>query len=141
MTEVYRICQNCGEQSGLHAAYCSHCGVEVATGTPISEQASLPISTSNALLPIAMGAAGLVIRFGWKLLQSRTFRDFANQAAAQISQGATQIRRSSPEPKQTPSKVIPRAKRTIRIQSSWAVGDQSGIHRQGHSEHIIEIDE
>jgi hypothetical protein len=37
--------------------------------------------------------------------------------------------------------VSPRTRRSIRIRSTWAVGDARGVWRQGATEHIIEIDE
>jgi hypothetical protein len=41
-----------------------------------------------------------------------------------------------------PSAAPPaRPRTTIRIRSSWAVGDANGVWRQGVSDHTIEIDE
>jgi hypothetical protein len=34
-----------------------------------------------------------------------------------------------------------RPRRTIRIRSSWAVGDANGVWKKGASEHIIELDD
>ena len=39
------------------------------------------------------------------------------------------------------NEVMPKAKRTIHIRSTWAVGDANGIRQQGSSDHTIEFED
>jgi hypothetical protein len=87
-------------------------------------------------LPVLAGAASLIVRAGWKLLKQRLA-----QAAAEQRVNLTPA--SQPAQPPTPRDPISprRPRRTIRIRSSWAVGDANGVWRQGASEHTIELDE
>ena len=146
MTEVFRICPNCGEQSQLKATFCPQCGIDVVSGLPEPKQRALPISTATALMPLAAGAAGFLLRVGWKLLQSRMLGNVTYLTSGQGASGQMVQKSEGINPKPTivnssPNDLPLKAKCTIRIQSRWAVGDESGIKRQGQSEHIIEIDD
>ena len=85
--------------------------------------------------PVLAGAASLALRAGWKLLQNRMAQATAQQAATQV------INRTTTSPARRNESPAPRTKRTVRISSTWAVGDASGYWRQGKSEHVIEFDD
>jgi len=84
---------------------------------------------TKAALPILAGAATVALRFGWKLLQQR----LADAATSPIS--LTKMRSAQPAPLST------RPRRTVRIRSTWAVGDANGLLQQGTSDHTIEFDD
>jgi hypothetical protein len=132
MSEITRICAQCGKSMALEARYCPECGFDAETGiVGALEKRQLPVAITRAALPVLAGAASLVVRAAWKLWQ----RQLANATLrATHSTPPRPITRSAPEPGQRP-------RRTIRIRSSWAVGDGRGILRQGSSDHTIEIDE
>lgn len=133
MNQVSRICPHCGGSVALQSRYCGSCGFDTSTGLPI-ERSSLPIQVGKAALPIVAGLAGLALRSGWKFLQSQV----AQSAATALTKAAQAPIRPAAAPTQ---KRETTARRTIRIQSSWVVGDGQGRWRQGQEEHIIEIDE
>lgn len=133
MNQVSRICPHCGGSVALQARYCGSCGFDTSTGLPV-ERSSLPVQVGKAALPIVAGLAGLALRSGWKFLQSQ----IAQNAVSSLSKAVQTPAKSSVTPPQR-SETKPR--RTIRIQSSWVVGDGQGRWRQGQEEHIIEIDE
>ncbi len=135
MSEVQRICPQCGGSSGLQMAHCPHCGFDMQAGVPMRQDSSLPAALTKAALPVLAGAASLAVRAGWKLLQSRMTEAAAQQAASQV------IRRPTSEPVRRDDLPVIRAKRTVRIRSTWAVGDANGNWRQGASEHVIEFDD
>lgn len=177
MAKLSRVCPHCGQQGALDSAYCAHCGVSTATERNPQENAAhnslnnrdlgagLPMQLRKAALPLLAGAAGLVVRAGWRLLQSKTAREIALNAAHSAVQSRFQpqpSRGGAPTKEGTPSKsgfghlqpksnslsaqsskpvAARRSGRTIRISSRWAVGDANGVLRQGQSEHTIEIDD
>jgi hypothetical protein len=135
MSQVNRICPQCGGNVSLQARYCGECGYDTSRGLPV-QRLNLPVQVGKAALPVVVGLAGLAIRSGWKLLQ------------AQLAQAATQAAPSLQKPlaHRATSEVKPvdpksRAGRTIRIRSSWIIGDGQGRWKQGNEEHIIEIDD
>lgn len=132
MSEITRICAQCGKSSALEAQFCPHCGYDMQTGLPAPQGNQLPMVIGKAALPILAGVASLAVRAGWKLLKDRL-----SQAATQPVRAATQ----PPAPRPTDTPAPRQARRTIRIRSAWAVGDASGVWRRGSSEHTIEIDE
>lgn len=140
MTNVNRICPGCGEQSPLDAHHCPHCGYDNESGLP-APQRNLSATIGKAALPVLAGVAGLAVRAAWKLLQSRLTQDAIYKAATSVAKRNAQ----APIQPAAPEKPIPvsasRPKRTIRIRSSWAVGDANGAWRQGSSEHTIEFDD
>ncbi len=132
MSEITRICAQCGKQSALDAQFCPHCGYDMQAGLPAPQNNRLPMVIGKAALPILAGVASLAVRAGWKLLKDRLL-----QNSAQPTRPAAQP--LAPRPTEI---AAPRqARRTIRIRSAWAVGDASGVWRRGSSEHTIEIDE
>src|SRR5258706_16414510 len=70
MSEIQRICAQCGKSGALEARYCPHCGYDAQAGLPAPRN-TLPVSIGKAALPILAGVASLALRAGWKLLQSR----------------------------------------------------------------------
>lgn len=142
MTEVYRICPKCGANVARNARHCSGCGFDMDTGS-IVERNSLPATVGKAALPVLAGLAGLVVRAGWKLLRNQ-LAEMANQQTLDATVRSSQPTRSPQTPKQPPasrSSSSSQQRRTIRIRSSWAIGDANGVWRQGTEEHIIEFDD
>lgn len=135
MSQVNRICPQCGGNVSLQSRYCGECGHDTSRGLPV-QRLNLPVQVGQAALPIVAGLAGLAIRSGWKFLQTH-LAQAATQAAA-VSQEPL-VRRSASEISSTePTRL---AGRTIRIRSSWIIGDGQGRWKQGKEEHIIEIDD
>ena len=125
MSEVRRICPQCGNAFPLDARHCIHCGYDMDTALPVP-QSNLPELVSKAAVPVLVGAAGLVVSMGWKLLQGMLSQP------AQPKQQPIRVRPSEP--------VQPRSKFTVRITTSWAVGDSNGTWQEGRSEQTIELD-
>lgn len=139
MSEVQRICPECGEPGPLTARYCPHCGADSQAALP-APRATLPAVLTKAALPLLAGAASLALRAGWKLLQSR----MAASATANVTEHAIQSLRSArihQAPTRSEQAPAPRPRRTIRIRSAWAVTDGNGVQRSGVSEHQIELDD
>lgn len=133
MSEITRICAQCGKSSPIEARHCPHCGFDAETGVVGAvEKRQLPVAITRAALPVLAGAASLVLRAAWKLWQ-RQLTNAALRATSSTPQRQPIIR-PAVEP-------VQKARRTIRIRSTWAVGDSRGILRQGSSDHTIEIDE
>lgn len=134
MSDVQRICPECGGGSPLHAQHCPHCGYDSQSGLPMQRGNTLPMTLSKAALPVLAGAAGLALRAGWRLLQGRMAASVAEQASDQVIQVPSPTSQTGEPPARRP-------RRTIRIRSSWAVGDAHGSWQQGSSEHVIEFDD
>ncbi|MCB0063862.1 MAG: zinc ribbon domain-containing protein [Caldilineaceae bacterium] len=144
METVQRICENCGAAGPLAARYCPSCGYDREVAQPKRElpirSKNLPMVLGKAALPLLAGAASLALRAGWKLLQARLAATTPEQAAAALQRLAnatpTQV---SVDPQSTsPAR---KARRTVHIKSSWAVGDSNGNWQRGSSEHTIEFEE
>jgi hypothetical protein len=129
MSEVNRICPQCGGNVPLQTRYCGNCGCDTSSGLPV-RQNNLPATVSKAALPVIAGLAGLALRSGWKLLQT------------QLTQLATRPQNLETRVQQNPTTQPPasRSQTVIRIRSKWAVGDARGNWKQGTEEHTIEID-
>ncbi len=136
MSEIQRICAQCGKGSPLEARYCSHCGYDAQAGLPAPRN-TLPVSIGKAALPVLAGVASLAIRAGWKFLQSRMAQAAVQSAVDNV---ISVPKTTAPVPQNT-QPAPRRARRTIHIRSSWAVGDANGVWQQGNSEHTIEIDD
>lgn len=127
MSDIQRICPQCNANTPLDVRFCPRCGYDNQAELPM-RQSSLPATVGKAAVPVLVGAATLVLRAGWKLLNSRL-------AAPE----PTRMSPPAPAPQQP---LAPRTSgRRIRIRSTWAVGDANGVWRQGSSEHIIEFDD
>ncbi|MBX3052337.1 MAG: zinc ribbon domain-containing protein [Caldilineaceae bacterium] len=134
MSEVSRVCSQCGGKVGLETRFCGRCGYDTTAGLPV-EQRKLPMQLATAALPVAAGLASWAVRAGWKLLRSR-LEEMAQNPPAVTKPSAPTPRRAAPA-----QPASGRPKRTIRIRSTWAVGDGKGVWRQGAEEHIIDIEE
>lgn len=141
MSQVHRVCPDCSKNMSLDARHCPACGYDTQAGLPAPSR-NLPATFTRAALPVLAGAATFALRAGWRLLQSRLAQQAAQRAIdvviPQTPRAApaaeTQIQATQPPPATHP-------RRTIRIRSSWAVGDANGVWQQGTSEHTIEIDD
>ncbi len=129
MSEVQRICVQCGYANPLESRYCARCGNDNQSALPV-QRAALPMVIGRAALPVLVGAVGLVARAGWKLLQQRMAQPAPAHPIQAVPRSVAPI---------TPA--MPRTKRTIHIRSTWATGDAHGVWQQGSSEHFIEIEE
>ncbi len=138
MSEVYRICPNCGGNTPINAQHCPACGQDTISGQMPIQRQNLPVAVGKAMLPVAVSVAGFALRAGWKLLQSRLAQDAAKAAIQTVTQRAQP---PAPRPQSTPVAADQSPKRTVRIRSSWAVGDGRGNWQQGQEEHVIEFDE
>lgn len=139
MSTVSRICPQCGESTPLESRHCAHCGYDAQAGLPMQAQRNLPMTLSKAALPILAGVASLALRAGWKLLRSRMAQDAINYGASKAATSLVNAAKNSPAPTSSTTNT-PKVKRTVRIRSTWAVGDANGILQQGSSDHTIEFD-
>jgi hypothetical protein len=133
MSNVQRVCVQCGEGNPVEARYCARCGYDNQAALPV-QRTNLPAVIGQAALPLLVGAAGLVVRVGWKLLQSRL-----SQVAASPSPVINVPQPVVPKPS-TELVQSRRAKRTIHIRSAWAINN-NGVWQQGTSEQTIELDD
>lgn len=145
MGNVQRICEKCGGGTPLDARYCPNCGHDremLSASQALPSQAKrLPVVVGKAALPLLAGAASLVLRAGWKLLQNRLANTTPEQAAdllRQMTKPASTQQPPATAPAATPAR---KARRTMHIRSSWAVGDANGNWQRGTSEHTIEFDD
>ena len=139
MSKVSRICPQCGESTPLESRHCAHCGYDAQAGLPMQTQSNLPMTLGKAALPVLAGIASLALRAGWKLLRSRMAQDAINYGASKAATSIVNAAKNTPAPA-TPNDNAPKIKRTVRIRSTWAVGDANGIRQQGSSDHTIEFD-
>jgi hypothetical protein len=128
MSAIHRICPACGKDTPLEARHCPHCGRDTQSDLPVPQNSNLPVVVGKAALPVLAGIGALAVRMAWKLLQSRWAAPVSVETPTKITPVA-------------PTQPAQQRRRTIRIRSSWAVGDSHGVVRQGSSEHIIEIDD
>jgi hypothetical protein len=136
MNSIQRICPQCGQAGSLEARYCARCGFDSQSALP-TPMSNLPM-VARAALPVLITAAGIALRAGWRLLQSRWAQEAARKAVNMAVQPA------SPKPVAPATETdLPagRRKRVIHIRSIWAEGDANGVWREGSSEQRIEIDE
>jgi hypothetical protein len=136
MSEITRICSQCGQSTAIETRYCPHCGYDSEAGLPAPRAANLPVIISRAALPVLAGAASLAIRAIWQLAKSRL-------TAAAVDHTAHLAAKPKPvAPPAAPDNISPtqRPGKTIHIRSSWAVGDANGIWQQGVSEHTIKVE-
>ena len=140
MNNVSRICPQCSSNTPLDSRHCPQCGYDTQTGLPMQTQTNLPVLIGKAALPVLAGVASLALRLGWKLIRSRMAQDAlhygARKAASSIMNAA-----KAPPAAQPGTNVAAKAKRTIRIRSTWVVGDADGIRQQGASDHTIEFED
>ena len=123
MSEVFRVCPNCGQNVAMAARHCGECGYNTQGGYPLEGRNNLPAVVAKVGLPVAAGLAGLALRAGLQLLQ----KQLPTLAANALS-------RSAPRPAQ-PRRG--RGSRFIHIRSKWSVGDRNGgvAVRRGRAHH------
>jgi hypothetical protein len=131
METVYRVCPECGKNAPIEAQYCPHCGTDTSSGLPVRQASNLPVVVGKAALPVLATVGTLLVRTLWKMLRQRP-----GVFGAVIRPDAT----SAISPTQQPPTRNPRGP-SVRIRTSWAVGDASGIRQQGFTEHEIHFDE
>jgi hypothetical protein len=148
MSQIQRICTQCQASTPLDARYCTQCGYDFEEAQPL-QRSQLPVLIGRAALPILAGAASLALRAAWKLLQSPTARSMAQQAFQHLTQPAARppVKTYNPpatvepqKPAQPPANQTKR-RTTIRIRSTWAVGDANGVWRRGTTDQTIEVEE
>jgi hypothetical protein len=132
MSNVQRVCVQCGEGNPVESRYCARCGYDSQSALP-APRSNLPAVIGRAALPVLIGAASLAMRAGFKLLQSR----LAQPPAAKAPNVSPQV---VPQPRNDAS-TTRHAKRTIHIRSAWSVNNGNGVWQQGSSEHTIELDD
>lgn len=133
MSEIYRVCSHCGGRSSETTyRFCPTCGADSERELAVLDT-SLAATASKAALPLAISVAGVALRFGWKLLQSRM--------AVSAVHNVSQLQLSGRKQSALPSAQKPRSGRRIHIRSKWAVGDSAGNWQRAESEHIIDIDD
>jgi hypothetical protein len=137
MSNVQRVCVQCGAGNPVESRYCASCGYDSQAALP-APRMNLPAVIGRAALPVLVGAASLVARAGWKLLQSRFAQAPAPSMPASPKPKAQQPIVIQPRNEVTPTR---RPRRTIHIRSSWAVNNGNGVWQQGSSEHMIELDD
>jgi len=128
MSEVFRVCPNCGQNVAMAARHCGECGYNAQGGYPLESRSTLPEVVAKVGLPVAAGLAGLALRAGLQLLQKQLPALASNALSRNASRPPAQSRRG-------------RGSRFIHIRSKWSVGDRSGVWRSGEEEHTIEIDD
>ena len=142
MSDIQRICAQCGASVPLNVRYCGSCGYDFQGELPVP-QSNLPAVISKAALPVLLGAASLALRVGWQVLQSRWGQAAAEQAVNSVLGKAQPP--AKPAPTQPPAPIerapAPRSRRTITIRSAWSMGDANGVWRQGYSEQRIDLDD
>jgi len=136
MSDVSRVCAQCGGKVALDSRFCGGCGYDTAAGLPVAQRSNVPAQIASVALPVAASLAGWAVRAGWKLLRSRLEEMAQNPPALAAQRPAPVPRSTAPAPEKDG-----RAKRTIHIRSTWAVGDAKGVWRQEAEEHIIDIEE
>ncbi len=134
MSEIQRICVQCGYANPLESRFCARCGHDSQGELP-APRVSLPLVIGRAALPVLVGAASVAVRVGWKLLQQRMAQGSRPQPLQVMPRPAAP---PAPHPVSAPA---PRSRRTIHIRSTWATGDANGVWQQGSSEQHIEIEE
>lgn len=135
MSNVTRICPQCGHGNGMEDRYCAVCGADTQAALPTTQGAGLPAVIGKAALPVLVGAASLALSAGWKLLQGALSRPTAP------SQPQSQSQSQPPLPVKSAPLAPRRARMTVTIRTSWAVGDSSGRWERGQSEQTIEFGE
>lgn len=132
MSEVFRICPQCGGSVALSQKHCGSCGFDGSSGKPLARR-NLPATIAQAALPIVAGLTTLAVRSGLRLLRRQIEARTPTQSGPST---APLVPNQTTVPAQSGS-----VRRRIHIRSSWVVGDGAGNWQQGQSEHTIEIEE
>lgn len=127
MSNVTRICPQCGHGNAMDTRYCAQCGYDSQSNLPVPQGTNLPAVIGKAAVPVLVGAASLALSAGLKLLQNALSKPAAQQPI-QVKNAAT-------------GEVAKRGRMTITVRTAWAVGDSSGHWEKGQSEQTIELGE
>jgi hypothetical protein len=127
MSNVSRICPQCGHGNPMETRYCAQCGYDSQANLPAVQQTNLPAVIGKAAVPVLVGAASLALSAGWKLLQ--------NVLSKPAPQQPIQVKSTDK------GEVTKRGRVTITVRTSWAVGDSSGRWEKGQAEQTIELGE
>ena len=127
MSNVTRICPQCGHGNAMDNRYCAQCGYDSQSNLPVPQGTNLPAVIGKAAVPVLVGAASLALSAGLKLLQNALSKPAAQQPI-QVKSPST-------------GEVAKRGRMTVTIRTSWAVGDSSGRWEKGQSEQTIELGE
>src|SRR5678815_1244457 len=114
MSNVQRVCVQCGAGNPVEARYCAACGYDSQSALP-AQRLAMPAAIGQAALPVLLGAASMALRFGWKLLQNRLAQPPATKGPTVVTPAQNEAM-----PQQR------RARRSIHIRSSWAVNNGNG---------------
>lgn len=133
MADVHRICAACGKNMPIEAQHCPHCGYDSGAGLPVRQSGALPMVVGKAAVPMLVTAGTLAARVLWKILRDRML----GSASAALKADAPR-QQIQPQPPQPPAA---RPRRSVRIRTTWAVGDANGILRQGYTDHQIDFDD
>ncbi len=128
MSNVSRICPQCGHGNAMDNRYCAQCGYDSQSNLPVPQGTNLPAVIGKAAVPVLVGAASLALSAGLKLLQNALSKPAAQQQPIQVKSPST-------------GEVAKRGRMTITIRTAWAVGDSSGRWEKGQSEQTIELGE
>ena len=128
MSNVTRICPQCGHGNAMDNRYCAQCGYDSQSNLPVPQGTNLPAVIGKAAVPVLVGAASLALSAGLKLLQNVLSKPAAQQQPIQVKSPST-------------GAVAKRGRMTITIRTAWAVGDSSGRWEKGQSEQTIELGE
>jgi ribosomal protein L40E len=138
MAEVHRICASCGKNTPLDARHCPHCGHDTVSGLPMKADSALPAVMGKAALPVLATAGTLVARMVWRLVRERMLA-VGSAPTAQAAPPAPVNR--APLAVERESQQAVRRGRSVRIRTSWAVGDANGLIRRGYTDQQIDFDE
>lgn len=138
MSDIYRVCPKCGGRSNETTyRFCPTCGADSDLDLAVPDS-SLISTASKAALPLFVSVTGVVLRFGWKLLQSRMAASALHNTSP-ITKSSQRASSQSASPQSaSPTK---RAGRRIHIRSAWTMRDSKGNWRREDSEHIIDLDD
>jgi hypothetical protein len=70
MERVRKICPQCGAANPMEADRCVECGATMRGSLPILRESKLPVPWKEVGASLALGAAALAMRAGWRLLQA-----------------------------------------------------------------------
>lgn len=141
MADVHRICAACGKDTPLEARHCPHCGHDTVAGLPMKSESALPAVVGKAALPVLATAGTLVARVMWRLVREKLLAAAATPVAQPPAVRSAQQHPAAPPAAQPTTQPAMRRGRSIRIRTSWSVGDAQGNYRQGYTDQQIDFDD
>ncbi|MBK8047539.1 MAG: zinc ribbon domain-containing protein [Anaerolineales bacterium] len=99
MSNVTRICPQCGHGNALDARHCAQCGYDTQATLPVPLSSQLPAVITKAAVPVLVGAASLALTAGFKLLQGMLSQPAKNtQQPIQVKRQALPISAQDDDP-------------------------------------------